>query len=108
MAEGLRGENVTEKPVRDQANLRSPPATDRSREVTTSCGLTAPCNQQQGALHIVEGGKASTKAEVACDSDFDAQEALRNFQSYIDILREWDEKEQAKEKKTSSERSMMH
>jgi hypothetical protein len=103
MAEGLRGENVTEKPVHDHASLRSPPVIDGSREVMTSCGQEAPCNQPQGAFHIVEDGKSTTKAEVACDSDFDAQEALRNFQSYLDILREWDEKEKVDEESLSPE-----
>jgi hypothetical protein len=84
---------VTEKPVRDQAHLRSPPARSESKEITTSCGLEAPCHQAQGAFHIVEDGKLSTKAEVTCDSDFCSQEAMRSFQSYLDILREWDEKE---------------
>jgi len=27
------------------------------------------------------------------DQEIDVQEALRNFRAYIDILREWDEKE---------------
>jgi hypothetical protein len=93
---------VTEKPVHNQASLRSPPAADGS-EGTTSCGLEAPCHQQQGAFHIVEDKKSTTKAEVACDSDFDSQEALRNFQSYLDILREWDEKEKAEEDSLSPE-----
>ena len=94
---------MTEKPVHNQASLRSPPARDGSREVTTSCGLEAPCHQVQGAFHIAEDGKSTTKAEVTSDSDFNDQEALRNFQSYLDILREWDEKEKIKEGRLSPE-----
>jgi hypothetical protein len=93
---------VTEKPVPHQANLRSPPTGSESKEISTSCGLEAPC-QQQGAIHVVEDGKLSTKAEVTCDSNFDSQEAMRNFQSYLDILREWDEKEKLEEARVSEE-----
>ena len=93
---------MTEKPVRDQAHLRSPPARSESKETTTCSGLEAPC-QQQGAIHVVEDGKLSTKAEVTCDSNFDSQEAMRNFQSYLDILREWDEKEKLEEARVSEE-----
>jgi len=45
---------------------------------------------------MVENEKSSMKAEVPSERDFDTQEALRNFQSYLDILREWDEKEKEK------------
>lgn len=86
--------NVTEKPVRDQTGLRSPPARIRSERATTSSSLEAPCYQQQGALHIAKNGKSETKIEVSCDRDFETQEAMRNFQSYLDILREWDTKDQ--------------
>lgn len=98
----MKEANVTEKPVRDQAHLRSPPTGNESKEISTSCGLEAPC-QQQGAIHVVEDGKLSTKAEVTCDSDFYSQEAMRSFQSYLDILREWDEKEKSEEESLSSE-----
>ena len=56
----------------------------------------APCHQAQGAFHVVENAESIAKAEMACDSDFDAQEALRNFQAYLDILREWDEADKQK------------
>lgn len=87
---------MTEKSVRDQTSLRSPPPKGNEGEETTSCGLEAPCHQQQGAFHMVENEKSSMKAEVPSERDFDTQEALRNFQSYLDILREWDEKEKEK------------
>jgi len=64
--------------------------------MTTPRGQEAPCHQQQGAFHVVENGELTAKAEVTCDSDFDSQEALRNFQSYLDILREWDEADKQK------------
>jgi len=33
------------------------------------------------------------------ESDFETQEAMRNFQSYLDILQEWDEKEKRNEER---------
>ena len=54
---------------------------------------------------IVEEHHNSTRtAEAMHDSDFELQEALRNFQSYVDILREWDEKERAKNEHQSTHR----
>jgi hypothetical protein len=100
--EGIQEANVTEKPVRDQAHLRSPPARSESKETTTCSGLEAPC-QQQGAYHVVEDAKPATRAEVTCDSDFETQEAMRNFQAYLDVLREWDEKEKLEEARVSEE-----
>jgi hypothetical protein len=55
----------------------------------------------------VEDAKSATRTEVPSDDDFEAQEALRSFQTYLDILREWDEKEQSEEENPSPERSMM-
>jgi len=70
-------------------------------------GLEAPCHQQQGAFHVVEKTESTTKAEVACESDCETQEALRNFQSYLEILREWDEKEKRNEERPSTRNSKM-
>ena len=88
---------MTEKSISHQENLRSPPTRSESKEISTSCGLEAPCHQQEGAFHIAESNKSTTKAQVSCDSDFETQEALRNFQAYLDILREWDEKQKRTE-----------
>ena len=33
------------------------------------------------------------ETDLSFESDFEEREALRNFQTYLDILREWDEKE---------------
>ena len=92
---------MIEKPVHDQAGLRSPPR-DELKEITTSRGLEAPYYQQQGAFHVVEEAELTAAAEVACDSDFDSQEAMRNFQSYLDILREWDEADKEKGERLSA------
>jgi len=90
---------VTEKPVLHQANPRSPPTGSESKEISTSCGLQAPCHQQQGAYNVIENDKSARREEVPGDSDFKTQEAMRNFQSYLDILREWDEKEEVKDER---------
>ena len=83
---------MTEKPVHNRAGLRSPPATDGSREVTIPCGLEAPCHQQQGAF-LLEQVEQTLASAWPSSEEFDAQEAARNFEAFLSILREWDEEE---------------
>jgi len=70
--------------------------------MTTPRGPEAPCHQRQGAFHVVEKEKSTAETEVASDSNFESQEALRNFQSYLDILREWDEADKEKGERLSA------
>ena len=75
----------------------SPPrlhlTSDGAEEAETPHTSRTPCQHGQGVFAL--GKAAETVAETtlpSCD-DFDTQEAVRNFQAYLDILREWDEEE---------------
>jgi hypothetical protein len=98
---------VTEKPVPQQANLRSPPTRNESEEISTSCRLQAPCHHKQGAYNVIEEDKSARREEAPSDNDFETQEAMRNFQAYLGILREWDEEEKRNEEPASTRNSKM-
>ena len=83
---------MTEKPIHDHAIPRPPPTTDRFTDVKTSRGLRAPCQYRQGASLLVQAEPASARSWPSSD-DLDIREAARNFEAYLNILREWDEKE---------------
>ena len=94
-------EYVTEKSVYDHATPRPPPTRYRLNELRTSCGLEAPCHQTQGAFLVEQTESTSASAWPSAD-EFEIEEAARNFQAYLDILREWDEKEKVKEEGLSA------
>ena len=93
---------MIDKSVHDHANLRSPPTRDESAQTRTSRGLQAPCHQTQGAFPVVGTESQTAELEPSSEIDFESQEALRNFQSYLDILREWDEAEKRKDECSSA------
>ena len=78
--------------ISDHADPRSPPTGDGTTEMRTSRGSAAPCQFRQGAFPVVEQNAAPASTWPSSD-EFDIQEAARNFLAYLEILREWDEKE---------------
>ena len=94
---------MTEKAVVRHSSLQSPPTKADLGETSAPSGQHTPCHQGQGVLIVEEHHNSTRRDEAAHDSDFELQEALRNFQSYIDILREWDEKEKARSKPQSTQ-----
>ena len=94
---------MTEKAVVRHSSLQSPPTKADLGETSAPSGQHAPCHQGQGVLIVEEHRNSAGNGEATQDSDFELQEALRNFQSYIDILREWDEKEKARSEPQSTQ-----
>ena len=83
---------MTETSISDRASPRSPPTRDKATEMRSSRGLVAPCHQTQGASLLVQAEPPAVSTWPSSD-EFDVQEAARNFQAYLEILQEWDEKE---------------
>jgi len=83
---------VTEKLVHDHVTSCPPPTGGKSGEMRTSGGLRAPCQYRQGAFRLVYEEPAPPRSWPSSD-EFDIKEAARNFEAYLNILREWDEKE---------------
>ena len=55
-----------------------------------------PCPHGQGFFVVGDRNQPVTEATLPYASELDLQEAVRNFRAYLDILKEWDEKERVK------------
>jgi hypothetical protein len=52
-----------------------------------------PCPHGQGVFVVGDRNPPVTETTLPYASELDLQEAVRNFRAYLDILKEWDEKE---------------
>lgn len=55
-----------------------------------------PCPHGQGVFVVGDRNPPVTETTLPYASELDLQEAVRNFRAYLDILKEWDEKERVK------------
>jgi len=85
------GELVAEMATSNDKSTRAPPEQGRSAEMRMAHGLKAPCQYWQGASLMVQRNPPQSGQWPRRD-DFDIKEAASNFEAYLTILREWDEK----------------
>ena len=82
------------------ASSRFPPHTNLTGDGVTRqappCLEDTPCPGGQGAFAVDERNRLAANAMLAYGNEFDTEEAVRNFRAYLEILREWDEKEKLK------------
>ena len=83
---------MSEKAVSGHGISRSPPPPVNSAEMGASREPRAPCQYRQGASLLIQPESTPTSNSLP-SVEFDMQEAARNFEAYLNILKEWDEKE---------------
>lgn len=84
---------MTETQANPRPSRESRPTSSRATGTKTPNPQGSPCPCGQGLFVVGDRNRPVTETALPYASELDLQEAVRNFRAYLDILKEWDEKE---------------